>query len=82
MVELRYFLFFSLVSNCVGFLGLATSRNEWFHSLLAKDNNSIELDRGTFLTVAFGLLGLPLGASATDELFRPNPLTNPVLEQV
>jgi hypothetical protein len=34
------------------------------------------------LTPIMALSNLPATASAKDELFRPNPLTNPVLEQI
>lgn len=48
-------------------------------------------DRRSFLGSTLGIVGiptiasltsLPLPASARDELFKPNPLTNPLLEQI
>jgi hypothetical protein len=48
-------------------------------------------DRRSFLGSALGLVGIPTlasltfmpsSASARDEIFRPNPLTNPLLEQL
>lgn len=52
---------------------------------VAKDQSS-GLGRRTILGAAvFGIIGLTFkedSAMARDELFKPNPLTNPLLEQV
>lgn len=56
------------------------------HFMLHAKNAGSEFggNRRRFLGVIAGACGLVVGegANAKDELFKPNPLTNPVLEQV
>lgn len=76
-------LFLFLTSECAGFgrrLGKARS------PLVLEMTSDIESTRRSFLTLSgvalASLVTVPEEASARDELFKPNPLTNPLLEQV
>ena len=75
-----------LVSECVGFVPL--HGNAGRNVVLEMTGNGIgfEPTRRSFLALSgaavAGLVTVPEKASAKDELFKPNPLTNPLLEQV
>lgn len=88
---MRKFAFLTLIltSECAAFTARVGKAERRRSLKMADDGSSSESTRRSFLAFSGSLLaGLaslaltPEEASAKDELFKPNPLTNPLLEQV
>jgi hypothetical protein len=88
MMPLKFFVCSLLSSGALAFIG----NNDWQRRCESRPASSLELQMTTGhvsrrsllagMTAAAPAFLLSQQAQAKDEIFKPNPLTNPVLEQV